>query len=93
MFFSILLAFHVLKRSRAIYILGIVYLVLLNYISLIQSLRTLLNISSQWNSQTEHSEKMGELIAATTLPLLLIWLLIRFTFGKPSRLFYRIARD
>ena len=86
-----LIAFHLLKRKLITYLLGILYLLLCNWVVWLQLARYVRKVISTGHLRTDASTVPG-LITVLLLTTLLSWLFYRFTFGQASRRFYRLTQ-
>ncbi|WP_395751162.1 hypothetical protein [Prosthecobacter sp.] len=86
---SLLLA----KRSRFNYVIGVLFLALVNMVFAVQALPLLQRIASLMRDGWEISYVGFELVASLGILTLLLCLFHRFTFGLPSRRFYRVTRE
>ena len=88
----IMVSFHVFKRSRITYALGIAYLFFLGYIIGLDRLREARRIAANWNEQIDKPQTWHILVVSLILTTLFSLLCYRFIFGLPSRRFYRLTQ-
>ena len=87
-----IVAFHAFKRSRITYALGILYLLLLNYIMWMQMSGAARAVAVNWTRQIDKTPMWADLFVTLVFCALIAKLCYRFTFGIPSRRFYRLTQ-
>jgi hypothetical protein len=68
---------------RVAYGIGVIFLAGITYFATMASFET--------EPRFDSAEAQGEMLTACLVPALCAWLFFRFTFGRPSRIYYRLA--
>lgn len=87
-----MIAFQAFKRVWATYALGILFLLFSNIIVWRLLTDTVQKFISNWNHQIDTPQIHTKLFVALLFTALFAYLFYRFTFGLPSRRFYRVTQ-